>query len=159
MGDYDSDEEDMIAFAAIAAAVTTSHYYINHISKDPCRDLNLNGKEYIAELVNGNLVRMYENLSMNKHVLQKLYDILRTKCSLQDARGVDVDEQVAMFLYAIRHEEHNKIVQKRYQTSKEIASRHFNTILDVVISLVPKFLQPAKPDTLNEILNNLRFFF
>ncbi|KAF6167769.1 hypothetical protein GIB67_027547 [Kingdonia uniflora] len=59
MGNYDSNEEDMIALATTAAAtVVASHYYENHISKEPCRNLKLTGKEYIAELVDSNPVRI-----------------------------------------------------------------------------------------------------
>ncbi|KAF6169393.1 hypothetical protein GIB67_002880 [Kingdonia uniflora] len=107
MGDYDSNEEDMIALAA--AAIAASHYCENNISKEPCRNSKLTGKKYIVELVDGNPVRI-------------------------------------------------KIVQERYQHSGETVRRHFNTALDVVVSLAPKFLQRAKPDTLKEILNDIRFF-
>ncbi|KAF6149843.1 hypothetical protein GIB67_010917 [Kingdonia uniflora] len=62
MGDYDSDEEDMIAMAAVA----TSHYYENHILNEPCRNSKLTGKEYIVELVDGNPLQMYKNLRMDK---------------------------------------------------------------------------------------------
>ncbi|KAF6145537.1 hypothetical protein GIB67_037570 [Kingdonia uniflora] len=158
MGDYDSDKEDMIVLAVTIAAVAASHYYVNYILKEPCRNSKLTGKEYIAELVNGNPVQMCENLRMNKHVFQKLCDILRMEGSLRDTRGVDVDEQVAIFLYAIGHDERNRIVKERYQHFGETISRHFNTVLDVVVSLAPKFWQPVKSDTPNEILNDPRFF-
>ncbi|KAF6156991.1 hypothetical protein GIB67_039752 [Kingdonia uniflora] len=139
MGDYDFDEDYMIALAA-TAAVAASHYYENHISKEPCRNSKLTGKEYIAELVDGNHVRMYENLRMDKLVFKKLFDIITTEGSLRDTRGVSVDEQVGMFLYTIGHDECNRIVQERYQHSREIVSCHFNTVLDVTVSLAPKFL-------------------
>ncbi|KAF6165232.1 hypothetical protein GIB67_030414 [Kingdonia uniflora] len=45
----------MIVMAATAALVAASHYYENHISKDPCRNSKLTGKEYIAELVDDHL--------------------------------------------------------------------------------------------------------
>ncbi|KAF6140241.1 hypothetical protein GIB67_000289 [Kingdonia uniflora] len=87
MGDYDSDEEDMIVLAATVAIVATSHYYENHISKEPCRNSKLTGKEYIVELVDGNPIRMYENLCLDKLVFKKQCDILTTEGSLRDTRS------------------------------------------------------------------------
>ncbi|KAF6168713.1 hypothetical protein GIB67_026599 [Kingdonia uniflora] len=158
MDDYDSDEEDMIALATTATAVATSHYNENHISKEPCRKSKLTGKEYIAELVDGNPVRMYENLCTDKLIFKKLCDILTIEGSLCDRGGVSVDEQVGMFLYTIGHDKRSRIVQERYQNYGETVSRHINTILDTVVSLAPKFLQRTKPDTPKEIINDPRFF-
>ncbi|KAF6174013.1 hypothetical protein GIB67_039964 [Kingdonia uniflora] len=110
MGDYNFDEEDMIVLAATAAAA--SHYYENHISKEPCIDSKLTGKEYIAELVEGNPIRMYENLRMNKLVFKNLCDSSTTEGSLRDTRGISVDEQVGIFFYTIGHDERSRIVQE-----------------------------------------------
>ncbi|KAF6137393.1 hypothetical protein GIB67_036430 [Kingdonia uniflora] len=110
MGDYDSNEEDMIALAATTTTVVAFHYYENHISKEPCRNSKLTDKEYIAELVDGNPVWMYKNLRMDKLLKKKLCGILTIEGSLRDTRGVSVDEQVGLFLYTIGHDECSRIV-------------------------------------------------
>ncbi|CAI0401887.1 unnamed protein product [Linum tenue] len=54
-----------------------------------------------------------------------------------------IEEQLAIFLNIIGHNERNRVIQERFQHSGETISRYFNNVLKSIKSLSREFLQPA----------------
>lgn len=145
--DLELDEMELVAAAA-------GYYYYSCLTKQPSR----RKCEFMAEVLNGHDDFFREMLRMDKHVFHKLCDILRQRTLLRDTPGVMIEEQLAIFLNIIGHNERNRVIQERFQHSGETISRHFNNVLKAVKSLSREVLQPPQPTTPPEILNSARYY-
>ncbi|XP_023900451.1 uncharacterized protein LOC112012297 isoform X2 [Quercus suber] len=152
MDNYDLDLDEMELVAAAAG-----YYYHNSTTKQP-RNLSPHGSSFMTEVLNGHDDGCREMFRMDKHVFHKLCDILRQRGMLRDTAGVMIEEQLAIFLNIIGHNERNRVIQERFQHSGETISRHFNNVLRAIKSLSREFLQPPPLNTPSEILGNNRFF-
>ncbi|CAK8532395.1 unnamed protein product [Lathyrus sativus] len=150
--DLELDEMELVAAAA-------GYYYYNSLTKQqPSRCLSPRRCEFMTEVLNGSDVFCREMLRMDRHVFLKLCGILRQRAMLRDTSGVMIEEQLAIFLNVIGHNERNRVIQERFQHSGETISRHFNNVLKAIKSLSREFLQPPQHTTSQEILNNARFY-
>ncbi|KAL1191263.1 hypothetical protein V5N11_001496 [Cardamine amara subsp. amara] len=113
---------------------------------------------YLKDLLEGPVEDCRDLLRMDKHVFHKLSEILRGKGLLRDTPSVLVEEQVAIFLSIVGHNQRIRVVQERFQRSCETISRHFNTVLKAVKSLSCEFLQPPPLETPPEIVNTKRLY-
>ncbi|XP_061349564.1 uncharacterized protein LOC133294826 isoform X1 [Gastrolobium bilobum] len=149
--DLELDEMELVAAAA-------GYYYYSCLTKQPSRCLSPRRCEFMTEVLNGHDDFFREMLRMDKHVFHKLCDILRQKAMLRDTAGIMIEEQLAIFLNIIGHNERNRVIQERFQHSGETISRHFNNVLKAIKSLSREFLQPPQLTTPPEILNSTRFY-
>ena len=105
------------------------------------RTSSLSGGEYINEVMTcRNPRRIQEVLRMKLEVFQFLCSELQNKGGLAPSGHIGVEEQVAMFLYAIAHSHTNREVQERFQHSGETVSRHFHAVLQALNRLVPSYI-------------------
>ncbi|XP_042507398.1 uncharacterized protein LOC122083597 [Macadamia integrifolia] len=153
MDDYDLELDEMELVAAAAG-----YFYCSEVCKQPSECSSVIRSEFMDEVLNGNDDLFREMLRMDKHVFYKFCDILRQKELLRDSAGVRIDEQLAIFLNIIGHNERNRVIQERFQHSGETISRHFNNVLKAIKSLSREFLQPPQATTPPEILNHTRFY-
>ena len=135
-GTHDEDEEFIIIIAANVLSIAATYYYNNFVLKTPCHDSSLRGCDYVNEILNGHPRRCRENLRMDKNVFLKLCHILSDEGLLRSTRHVKVEEQVAMFLLTVGHNERNRVIQERFQHSGETISRHFNNVLNAFVALI-----------------------
>ncbi|KAK7314853.1 hypothetical protein VNO77_33381 [Canavalia gladiata] len=149
--DLELDEMELVAAAA-------GYYYYSCLTKQPSRGLSPGRCEFMTEVLNGHDDFCREMLRMDKHVFHMLCDILRKRSMLRDTAGVMIEEQLAIFLNIIGHNERNRVIQERFQHSGETISRHFNNVLKAIKSLSREVLQPPQLTTPPEILNNARFY-
>ncbi|KAK2989299.1 hypothetical protein RJ640_026682 [Escallonia rubra] len=149
--DLELDEMELVAAAA-------GYYYYNNITNQPLRSISPSGSGFMTELLNGPDDLCREMLRMDKHVFHKLCDSLRQRAMLRDTPGVSIEEQLAIFLNIVGHNERNRVIQERFQHSGETISRHFNNVLKAIKSLSRELLQPAPLSTPLEILGSNRFY-
>lgn len=154
MDDVDLELDEMALIAAAAG-----YYFYNTITSQPCPSLSPSrGSGFMTEVLNGHDDLCREMFRMDKHVFQKLCDILRQRGMLRDTAGVMIEEQLGIFLNIIGHNERNRVIQERFQHSGETISRHFNNVLKAIKSLSREFLQPPPFTTPSQILVNHRFY-
>ncbi|GJR65472.1 ALP1-like protein [Tanacetum coccineum] len=79
------------------------------------------------------------NVRMNKIAFSKLCNLLETRGGLCNSKHMLVDEQVAMFLHTLAHNEKNRIIVNRFQRSGETISRYFKLVLNAVCRLHKDF--------------------
>lgn len=149
--DIELDELELVAAAA-------GYHYFNCITKQPSRGSTPKGSGFLSELLSADNDVCREMLRMDKHVFHKLCDILRQRGMLRDTAGVMIEEQLAIFLNIVGHNERNRVIQERYQHSGETISRHFNNVLRAVKSLSREFLQLPPVSTPLQILESNRFY-
>lgn len=153
MDDIDLELNEMELVAAAAG-----YYYYNCMIKQPCCSLSPRRSGFMTELLNAHDDFCREMLRMDKHVFHKLCGILRQRSMLRDTSGVMIEEQLAIFLNIIGHNERNRVIQERFQHSGETISRHFNNVLKAIKSLSREVLQPPHLTTPPEIFNSNRFY-
>lgn len=149
--DIELDELELVAAAA-------GYHYYNCITRQPSRGSTPKGSGFLSELLSADNDVCREMLRMDKHVFHKLCNILRERGMLRDTPGVMIEEQLAIFLNIVGHNERNRVIQERYQHSGETISRHFNNVLRAVKSLSREFLQLPPVSTPLQILESNRFY-
>ena len=88
-----------------------------------------------------------------------LCTLLYTRGQLNDTRHASVEEQVAIFIYAIAHNVRNWVSQDAFRHSGETISRYFHWVMEAIISLENEFLiQPDGTSIPSEIMNNNRVY-
>lgn len=149
--DIELDELELVAAAA-------GYHYYNSITKQPSCGSTPKGSGFLSELLSADNDLCREMLRMDKHVFHKLCNILRERGMLRDTSGVMIEEQLAIFLNIVGHNERNRVIQERYQHSGETISRHFNNVLKAIKSLSREFLQLPPVSTPLQILESNRFY-
>lgn len=149
--DLELDEMELVAAAA-------GYYYYNSITRQIRCSSSPSGSGFMNEMLEGPDDLCREMFRMDKHVFHKLCYTLRHRGMLRDTAGVMIEEQLAIFLNIVGHNERNRVIQERFQHSGETISRHFNNVLKAIKSLSREFLQPPNTSTPAEILNSIRFF-
>ncbi|XP_059658445.1 protein ALP1-like [Cornus florida] len=151
---YNDDVDEKI----LALIATVYEYYYKLFDKQRCRDFMLQGEDYVFEILNGHEDRCYENFLMYPNTFRALCRELKL-LGLKDSIFVTVEEQVAIFLLTVSHNERNRVVAERFQYSTSTISYHFHAILKLICELGTKIIVP--PD-LNEIpkqiKNNPKFY-
>ncbi|KAJ6292176.1 hypothetical protein OIU76_024150 [Salix suchowensis] len=148
MEDFDLELDKMELVAAAAG-----YYYYNSITRQPRHSSLPYGSSFMSEVLNGPDDGCQEMFRMDKHVFHNLCGILRQRGMLRDTAGVMIEEQLAIFLNIIGHNERNRVIQERFQHSGETISRHFNNVLKAIKSLSREFLQPPPIATPPEIVS------
>ncbi|KAJ6349633.1 hypothetical protein OIU77_007087 [Salix suchowensis] len=153
MEDFDLELDKMELVAAAAG-----YYYYNSITRQPRQSSLPYGSSFMSEVLNGPDDGCQEMFRMDKHVFHNLCGILRQRGMLRDTAGVMIEEQLAIFLNIIGHNERNRVIQERFQHSGETISRHFNNVLKAIKSLSREFLQPPPIATPPEIVSSNRLY-
>ncbi|KAK6912240.1 Harbinger transposase-derived nuclease domain [Dillenia turbinata] len=153
MGDIDIelDEMELVAVAA-------GYYYYNSLTRQTTCSLSPAGSGFMTVLLNSHDDVCREMLRMDKHVFHKLCSTLRERGLLRDTAGVMIEEQLAIFLNIVGHNERNRVIQERFQHSGETISRHFNNVLKAIKSLSREFLHAPPLSTPPEIIRSNRYY-
>jgi len=131
-------------------------------TKEPIRDSNLSGPEWMRELICGHSDRIYEAFRMERHVFLNLCDLMRIRGWLKDSRYVRIDEQVGIFLSLVGHNNSTRDLCERFQRSGHTISTYFNLVLKAVLKLAKEIIKSPSFDVVPpEILmnpNHARYF-
>lgn len=120
-----------------------------------CRDSYYKENLFIKNVLQGNPIRCHELFRMERHVFIKFCQTLRRQKLLQ----VTIEEQMAIFLITIGHNERNRMLQARFQHSGETISRHFNNVLKtIVIYSMSNIVLPPFDQVPNQIRNKFKYW-
>ena len=100
-----------------------------------------NGAIFIDETLNGHEVVCRRRFHMEREILVRR---LREK-GLVDSRYVSVEEQLAIFLYAVSKNASNRVLQDQFQHSGETISRHFAAMLNALTQLTCHYICLPSP--------------
>jgi hypothetical protein len=87
-----------------------------------------------------------ENYVWRLMFLRALVKLLRDKNLLSDG-FVQIEEQVAMFLYTLAKNASNRTVQERFQHSGDTVSHHFRGVLYAITQLSLEIIVPPLSHT------------
>lgn len=146
----DDEEFTIIAGYNLSSASSSDGAAIIH-------DSILTGEQYVSEVLKGHELVCKREFRMEKAIFHKLVDLLRERNLLQDTRGVAVEEQVAIFMYAISKNASNRDLQWRFQHSGETISRHFGAVLQAMVAMTGSLIQLPTVNIPLKISNNSKF--
>ncbi|TVU26207.1 hypothetical protein EJB05_28744, partial [Eragrostis curvula] len=134
-------------------------YNLDSRSSDrtPIHDSILTGEQYVSEVLNGRELSCKREFRMEKSIFHKLVECLREGNLLQNTRGVAVEEQVAIFMYAIKKNASNRDLQWRFQHSGETISRHFGAVLRAMVQLSGSLIQLPPVNIPHKVSSNPKF--
>ncbi|RHN45074.1 putative harbinger transposase-derived nuclease domain-containing protein [Medicago truncatula] len=98
-------------------------------------------------------------IRMGPEAFMQLCLKLRGTGIVKDTIKYTVEEKVAKFLHIVGHNVKNRTISFFFYRSGETVSRHFHTVLHVILALGEEFIaQPSVADVPPQILNNSRFY-
>jgi len=107
-----------MAAAMVAQLIvgTVIAYMTPFLDKEPYHTSILSGHGWVQELLNGHPDRIKNELGMRKNVFCALVQELQA-CGLRDSKYIQLDEQVAIFLYTCVTGLSSRHVAERFQHS------------------------------------------
>ncbi|XP_026386320.1 uncharacterized protein LOC113281723 [Papaver somniferum] len=132
---------------------------LDQIEKESSQPLAPNGRKFVEEVLSGHdNTNFCENFRMTKEHFSNLCVILQTKGLLRHTNRIKVEEKLAILLYTIGHNQRIRTVQKRFSYSGETISRHFNNVLNAIMSLSSDYFDTQDPECPQEIVEDTRFY-
>ena len=103
----------------------------------------LSGKDYMAEVRNGNPTNCHDMFRMTLDLFYHLVDGLKQHGYLKEGKGcVDVQEAVAIFLYIVVHNTRMRPAGDRFQHSIKTINRKFCRVLQAVHTYSQHLIKP-----------------
>ena len=92
----------------------------------------LHRQRTLALIYNSTDVECISMLRMRRAPFFALCDLLRHRQLVTDREGVSVEEQVAMFLHVVGHNQRFRVVRHSFRRSIETVHKHFHVVLNAV---------------------------
>jgi hypothetical protein len=114
------------------------------------RNLNL--------IYNCNDVECVNMLRMRRLLFFRLCELLRHRNLLRDSIHSSVEEQVAMFLHVVGHNQRFRVIHQTWRRSVETVSRYFKEVLYAIGELRQEMIRPPSSETPLKIRNSHRWY-
>jgi hypothetical protein len=86
-----------------------------------------------------------------------LCNLLRDRHLLRDTINSSIEEQVAMFLHVVGHNQRFRVIHQNFRRSMETVSRYFREVLYAIGELRGEMIRPPSNETPLKIRNNPRW--
>ncbi|XP_077242083.1 uncharacterized protein LOC143882490 [Tasmannia lanceolata] len=146
-----------IVSAATTALVFFQQYYDKYLRRAPYENNYFTDREFIMRAVTSD-EHCKHLLRMNVRCFGRFVRLLRSTGELKDTIHCNIDEQVAMFLHIVSHNQRNRSIRAFTQRSGSTVSRYFNKVLKTILSLKSEFIKPPTSEIPEVIRTNLRFW-
>nr|XP_051197038.1 uncharacterized protein LOC127310398 [Lolium perenne] len=126
-----------------------------------CRPMLKRDHERIANLnniCNCNNVEAIQMLRMRRAPFYALVKSFRERGRLTDSIHTSVEEQVAVFLHVVGHNQRFRVIHNTFRRSTETISRYFQQVLYAIGELRGEMIKPASMNTPTKIKNSYRWF-
>ncbi|KAL5482398.1 hypothetical protein ACEPAI_8992 [Sanghuangporus weigelae] len=151
-----------LALIATLSAALSVHIFSGFYARDARLTSKLSGPEYVAELRNGHPEIFKSAIGMQKHVFDKLLDVLERRGGLENSKYMRTDEKLAIFLSMATTGMTNREAQNRFQRSADTISKTIHKIINILVSPVIYNVYVRLPrdtdDTPPEIEDNKKLY-
>lgn len=113
---------------------------------------------YMQRLVYESDETCLQQLRMNRLTFVKLCRTLETDGKLKASKYLQVDEQVAIFLYILAHHVKNRVVKFQFRRSGETISKHFNNVVNAIVRLEKQLFKKPEPIPENSTDDRWKWF-
>ncbi|WVZ96112.1 hypothetical protein U9M48_041791, partial [Paspalum notatum var. saurae] len=129
------------------------------ITYAPMSAMDAERKRNLDKIYNCNDVECVNMLRMRRAPFFHLCNLLRERNLLRDSIHSIVEEQVAMFLYVVGHNQRFKVIHQNWRRSVETVSRYFKEVLYAIGELRQEMIKaPACDETPIKIRNSARWY-
>jgi hypothetical protein len=122
------------------------------LQRDQERIANLNW------IYNKNEVEAVQMLRMRRAPFYELVKRFRKRGLPSDSIHTSVEEQVAMFLHIVGHNQRFRVMHNTFRRSIETISRYFNQVLYAIGELRQEMIKPPSGDIPSKIRYNKRWY-
>ncbi|KAL6637093.1 hypothetical protein ACP70R_024665 [Stipagrostis hirtigluma subsp. patula] len=102
--------------------------------------------------------RCVDLLRMRRAPFFQLCDLFRSRELLRDSIHSTIEEQVAMFLHVVGHNQRFRVINLTFRRSVETISRYFQEVLYAVGELRSEMIVPPSTNVHPKILNSRRWY-
>ncbi|XP_077251490.1 uncharacterized protein LOC143890692 [Tasmannia lanceolata] len=146
----------IVISAAAAVTLRVRLYLEQNITRTPYESGYLTRRTFVRRITHA------ENhcvalLRMDVRCFRSFVGLFRSTTLLKDTIHCTVEEQVAIFLTVIAHNERNRTVRATTRRSGATVSKYFNKVLDAVLILQDMFIVRPSRETPRAILDNPNF--
>ncbi|XP_072150119.1 protein ALP1-like [Setaria viridis] len=118
----------------------------------------MKGKKNLDRIYNCNDVECVNMLRMRRAPFFRLCNLLRGRDLLRDTIHSSVEEQVAMFLHVVGHNQRFRVIHQSWRRSVETVSRHFKEVLYAIGELRHEIIKAPSTETPLKIRNSSRWY-
>ncbi|KAF3778555.1 hypothetical protein EJ110_NYTH43267 [Nymphaea thermarum] len=116
------------------------------------------GSQFVHNIINGHPRNCLDLLRMDRNSFITLCNILKEKNLVEDGREISIEEQVAIFLLTVGHNERNRACQNTFQHLGQTISKYVNLILRALCQLGREYISRPNDDIPSKIRFNHRFY-
>jgi hypothetical protein len=145
-------------YAFLLSRMRMHHNSRPRISCGPLRLMDEERQKNLDRIYNCNDIECVDMLRMRRAPFFRLCNLLRIRNLLSDTLHSSVEEQVAMFLHIIGHNQRFRVVHQIWRRSIEIVHRHFKEVLYAVGELRQDMIKAPSNDTPIKISNSPRWY-
>ncbi|XP_071680077.1 uncharacterized protein [Lolium perenne] len=142
----------MVHKRAVRHAAFPRVTYRPMLQRDQERIANLNN------IYNCNNVEAIQMLRMRRAPFYALVKTFRERGPLTDSIHTSVEEQFAMFLHVVGHNQRFRVIHNTFRRSTETISRYFQQVVYAIGELRGEIIKAASMNTPTKIKNSYRWF-
>ena len=109
-------------------------------------------------IYNNNKVEAVNMLRMGRAPFCKLVETFRSRGLLKDSIHTSIEEQVAMFLHVVGHNQRFRVIHNTFRRSRETISRYFKQVLFAVGELRVEMIKIHSDQTPKKIRESHRWY-
>jgi hypothetical protein len=128
------------------------------ISYGPMSNRDEERQANLTLIYNSNDVECVNMIRMRRAPFFQLCNLLRSRNLLRDSIHTSIEEQVAMFLHVVGHNQRFRVIHQNWRRSVEIVSRYFKEVMYVIGELRNDMIKPPSGDTPPKIRNSHRWY-
>jgi hypothetical protein len=165
----DLQEKRRMLFARAAALVAAMYALLfarirmiqssrPQISYGPLSKWDEERQKNLDLIYNYNDVECVNMLRMRRAPFFRLCNLLRERKLLADSINCCVEEQVAMFLHIVGHNQRFRVIRQNWRRSIETVHRHFKEVLYAIGELRQDMIRPPSNETPLKVSNSPRWY-
>ncbi|KAK3152958.1 hypothetical protein QOZ80_2BG0165810 [Eleusine coracana subsp. coracana] len=128
------------------------------ITYGPMLQRDIERQNNLRVIYNSTDISCVELLRMKRAPFFQLCDLFRGRGLLRDSINSSIEEQVAMFLHVVGHNQRFRYIKFSFRRSIETISRYFQEVLFAVGKLRDEMIVPPITTTAPKIQNNHRWY-
>jgi hypothetical protein len=118
-----------VVYAYFISRLRATHNSQPRVSYAPMSAMDQERQANLDKIYNCNDIECVNMLRMRRAPFFNLCNLLRDRSLLRDTINSSIEEQVAMFLHVVGHNQRFRIIHQNFRRSMETISRYFREVL------------------------------
>ncbi|XP_077249248.1 uncharacterized protein LOC143888706 [Tasmannia lanceolata] len=146
----------LLMAGAAAILVLWKEYYEKYLLRAPYESNYLTRRTFISFVIDSD-EHCHNLLRMNVSCFRQFVEIFKRAGTLQDTIHCKVEEQVAIFLHIVAHNQGVRTIRACARRSGATVSTYFNKVLKAILGMQDFFIKPPTGETPSQIEGNPRW--